>query len=372
MGKFSGNTTFTNLLSKKRQEILQRTSDGVQETPQFKRLHSLLSECRRKNREVDFKLVIISKADLSKLSNDADIRVKELFKNPKFLTNRTVYVDSELAIFSSNNDHFPEGNNEARRFFASLSETKDALVVFHIAPDAIVNYFIDGKDFGDGVFYTLAAQSDYEQLKPIGCLKEVLDEYRIKLKHQDTYLKFFVTKAGLCALHTLSQSTETQEAFIDSHKHLLHNKPEFLFHEDMRNYIKQHMRVVVYREVVLENLDKLDIELIDERGEDLYFIEVKWVGESISQDGSKFGTEYDAHPRIRPDAVKQVVGYIEELLNEGKNIKVGYLAVFDARKEDLPDTGEGSTETDVPEEVRKYYPRFVKLKDFRVKNINPR
>lgn len=372
MGKFSDNATFTNLLSEKRQEILQRMSDGVQETAQFKRLHSLLSECRRKNREVDFRLVIISKADLSKLSNDADVRVGELFKNPRFLANRTVHVDSELAISSSNNDHFPNGNNEARRFFASLSSTKDALVVFHIAPDAIVNYFIDGKDFGDGVFYTLAAQSDYEQLKPIDCLAEVLDEYRIRLMHQDTYLKFFVPKAGLCALRTLSQSTEDQVAFIDSHKHMLHNKPEFLFHEDMRNYIKQHMRAVVSREVVLEDLDKLDIELTDERGEDLHFIEIKWVGESISADGGRVGTEYKASPRIKPDAVKQVVGYIAKLQKEKQNVKFGYLAVFDARKDDLPDTGYGITEADVPEEFREHYPRFVKLKDFRVKNINPR
>ena len=132
------------------------------------------------------------------------------------------------------------------------------------------------------------------------------------------------------------------------------------------------MKVFVYREVVLENLERLDIELMDEGGNDLYFIEIKWVGESIGPQGDSIGTSYNASPRINPDAVKQVLNYIRELLNENKNFKIGYLAVFDARKNDLPDTGEGISENDVPKDLIEYFPRFIKLPDFRVKNINPR
>ena len=47
--------------------------------------------------------------------------------------------------------------------------------------------------------------------------------------------------------------------------------------------------------------------------------------------------------------------YIDELLKEKQNIKLGYLAVFDARKEDMPDTGTGVSENDVPEEMRKHF-----------------
>lgn len=372
MKRFSGNPTFKRLLDEKKQDILQRTSDGVQETEQFQRLRSLLSESRRKSEERDFRLVLISKDELSSLCEDADIKVVELYKNPLFLTNRTVYVDSELSILNCNNDLFPVKNNDARRYFASLSVTDDAWIVFHIAPNATVNYFINGKDFGDGVFYTLEAQRRYEELKTIESLQEVLSDYRIHLTHQDTYLKFFVDKTTLHALYVQTHSTDNVHAFIADHKHLLKNKPEYLFQEDMRNYINQHMRVVVSREVTLEDLDRLDIELTDEGGNDLYFIEIKWVGESISAKGDRVSTTYNANPRIRPNAVKQVVSYIDELLREQKNIKLGYLAVFDARKEDLPDTKEGITETDVSEALRKHFPRFVKLDDFRVKNENPR
>lgn len=370
--KFTGDLEFKRLLDEKKQDILQRTSDGVQETPQFQRLLSLLSEGRRKNEEHDFRLVIISRENLSNLCNDADKKVTELFKSSIFLTNRTVVVDANLGILDSNNEPFPADNNEARRFFASISSTEDALVVFHIAPNSTVNYFINGKDYGNGVFYTLDAQNSYEERKTIESLQEVLDDYRITLEHQDTYLKFFVPKSGLRALHALASPDTNEDDFVRGHQHLLNNRPEELFREDIRNYIKSHMKIVVTREVTLENLDRLDIELTDEVGKDLYFMEIKWVGESIGADGDKMGAKFKAQPRIKPDAVRQVVDYIDELLKDNQNIKLGYLVVFDARKEDLPDTGGGITAEDVPEELRKFFPRFVKLKDFRVKNINPR
>ena len=371
--KFTGNPGFKRLLDEKQHDIIQRTSDGVQETTQFQRLRSLFAESRRKIEERDYRLVLICKKDLEKLCDNAEIKVAELFTNPTFLTNRTLCVNSELDILNYNNDPFPEDNNDARRYFASLSGTEDGWVVFHIAPNATINYFINGKDYGGGVFYTLDAQNRYEERKTIEDLKDVLDEYRISLQYQATYLKFFVTKAGLRALHSLAYADEDQRVFMAEHKHLLNNKPEELFREDIRNYIKQHMKVVVTREVTLENLDRLDIELTDEGGRDLYFIEIKWVGECIGANGAEISkTQFDAKPRIKPNAVKQVVEYIDQLLTEKENIKIGYLAVFDARKEDLPDTGAGITIADVPEELRKHFPRFVKLKDFRVKNENPR
>lgn len=368
--KFSDNPQFKGYLAEKRQDIYQRTNDGVQETEPFQRLLSILAQCRRKIEEQDFRLILISKEDLSRLCYDADTKAMNLFRNAIFLTNRTVLVDSDLTIQNSNNDPFPNGDNDARRYFATLAT--DDTVVFHIAPNATVNYFIDGYDYGDGIFYTRAALTSFEELKTIEHLQEVLDEYRIHLTHQDTYLKFFVTKAGLKALRSLTFPDENENAFLDAYKHLLNNKPEELFREDIRTFIKSHMKVVVTREVTLEDLDRLDIELTDEGGQDLYFIEIKWVGESIHSSGKKPGTEYKAQPRIKPDAVKQVVGYIDELLKEDKNVKIGYLAVFDARKDDLEDTGTGISEGDVPENLRQHFHRFVKLPDFRVKNNNPR
>lgn len=368
--KFSDNPQFKRYLATKRQDIYQRTNDGVQETEPFQRLLSILAQCRRKVAESDFRLILISKDDLSRLCADAETKAMDLFRHTTFLTSRTVLVDSNLTVQNSNNDSFPSGDNDARRYFTSLAT--DDIVVFHVAPDATVNYFIDGKDFGDGIFYTREAKISYEELRTIEHLPEVLDEYRMHLKNQDTYLKFFVTKAGLNALRSLSFPNEDEGSFIKAHKHLLNNKPEELFREDIRNYIINHMKVFVTREVIMEDLERLDIALTDEGGQDLYFIEIKWVGESINSSGNNFGTKYKAKPRINPDAVQQVIGYIDQLHKDKKNIKLGYLVVFDARKEDLPDTGTDISVDDFPENLKKHFPRFVKLKDFRVKNINPR
>lgn len=371
-GRFSDNTEFARLIESKKQDILRRTDDGIQDTRQFQQLLSLLSESRRKNEEQDYRLVLISKTDLLSLCNDADARVIDLFHSTDFLTNRTVQVDAGLGIISRNNQPFPADNNEARRYFTSLSADGGDYVVFLIAPNATVNYFIDGVDYGNGVFYTLEAQRRYQERKSIEQLESVLNDYRVSLTYQDTYLKFFVTKAGLRALHAALKSAEDEDTFVKSHKHLLNNSPEELFREDMRQYIMQHMRVVVSREVMLEDLDRLDIKLTDEMGSDLYFIEVKWVGESINNSGQKIGTAYHASPRINPDAVRQVVGYIDQLLEQKENVKIGYLAVFDARKDDMEDTGKDITESVLPDGHRSNYHRFVKLPDFRVKNINPR
>ena len=371
-GGFSGNIEFAHLIESKKQDILRRTDDGIQNTRQFQQLLSLLSESRRKNEEQDYRLILISKVDLLSLCTDADTRVIELFRSTDFLINRTVQVNSMLSVVSKNNETFPSENNEARKYFTSLSANGSDFVVFLVAPNATVNYFIDGVDYGNGVFYTLEAQLRYQERKPIDQLENVLSDYRVSLTHQDTYLKFFVTKAGLRALHAALKSTEDEETFVNRQTHLLNNKPEELFREDIRRYISQHMRVVVSREVMLEDLDRLDIKLTDEMGSDLYFIEVKWVGESIHRSGKKIGTAYHAMPRINPDAVRQVVGYIDQLLDQKENVKIGYLAVFDARKDDLEDTGANITESVLPEQQRGNYHRFVKLPDFRVKNINPR
>lgn len=366
--EFANNQAFKTLLQTKRREIQQRTSDGVQETPQFQRLYILLGGCAQKYKENDFHLVIISKDDLRRLDDKANEYVERLFKDSNFISNRTVKVDSKLQIIASDNALYPEKNNDARRYFEALSNGD--YVCFLIDPDLEINYFIDGNGYGDGIFYTAQARKAYEELKTIDKLEEVLNEYRIVLKNQDTYVKFFVPKSQLKTLKGMSDSTLSDKQFIQEYKHLLRNKPEECFREDIRNYIKRNMKVVVHRELMLEDRDRLDIELFDEDGKELYFLEIKWVGESIHADGDRLGTAYD-ETRIKPKAVIQVVGYIKQLQEEKQNIKMGYLIVFDARKENLADTGEGVTEEMLPVELREHYHRYKKLKDFRVINANP-
>lgn len=369
---FSNNSEFKTLLRKKQQEIHQRTNDGVQETAQFQKMKSLLISARKKFPETDYRHILIDKGDLMSLCSNAEDKMQELFTCTAFLTNRTVRVDSQMRIVNYDNAAFPDNPSDARRYFSEL--TKDGeLIGFHVAPDASLHFYINGIEFGDGLFYTSEARKGYEELKTMEHLDEVLELYRIHLEKQDTYVKFFVSTSALRAFYQISKPDIDENRFLKNHRQLLRNRPEVLFHDDLRNFIKRHMRVVIARESMLENRERLDIELLDEAGKDLYFIEIKWVGQSINANGNGYGVEFREKPRINPDAVKQVVGYIDELHKDNKNIKLGYLAVFDARNNtDLPDTGENISIESVPEKIQQHFHRFRKLKDFKVKNISPR
>ena len=369
--KFSNNEEFSALLRSKEVDIKQRTSDGIQETVNFQKLRSHLSKAREKYIVNNLHLIIIDRASLFLLPEEIGQCVDLLFENKDFITNRTVYVDSDLNIEHFDNSSFPEGNNDARRYFAEL--TKDnSNICFLVSPDGATNYFIDGKDYGDGVFYSDIERNTYEELKPIEQLEEVLGSYRKELERQYVYEKFFVQKSQLQAMWNHDHNGLEFKDYLEKFKHILKNKPEASLRDDMMNYLKKHMRVSICRELMMDDLDRLDIELVDEMGKDLYFIEVKWVGCSINLNGNKIGTIYRARTRINPDAVNQVLSYIDELSSENKPLKIGYLAVFDARKDDEADTGSDITIDSVKEEYRKYYPYYRKLDDFRIVNTNPR
>jgi hypothetical protein len=62
---------------------------------------------------------------------------------------------------------------------------------------------------------------------------------------------------------------------------------------------------------------------------------------------------------------------LEELDNKRENIVRAYLVVFDARKEDLPDTVENFDKSKLNEIQLKQYRKFEKIKDLRVKNFHP-
>ena len=250
--------------------------------------------------------------------------------------------------------------------------SKDGVVVFMVAPEGIINYFVNGRDGGDSIFYESSTLHSFNSKKPISELPKVLEEYRKHLKLRDTYSKFFVEKSHLKSLRQDLNSELNEEQFIKANKQLLRNTPEDCFRDDLRMFLKEKLKVFfVQKEVMLESLKRLDIAMIDEDGEGLYFIEVKWVGTSVHHLGKKIGTTYSAQPRIVPDAFKQSTSYITELLAEEKDFKLGYLAVFDARDEELPDTGIGMTIDQIPEKDKPAYYRHVKLDDFRVINEHP-
>ncbi len=367
--KFSQNANFKDLLKRNRNVISDTRLNGLETTDKFKLMQSLIKAMSDNYPNNSIKFIVISEEDLQNLTNNADSAIDQLFKEPSFVQNCHIVIDSNFMIQEVNNDHH-EDNNETRRIFTQMS--KDGVVVFMVLPDGIINYFVDGRDGGDSIFYENSTLHSFNRKKPISELKSVLEEYRKHLKFRNTYSKFFVEKSHLRSLRTDLKSGLSEEQFIKANKQLLRNAPEDCFRDDLRMFLKENLKVFfVQKEVMLESLNRLDIAMIDEDGMGLYFIEVKWVGTSIHQLGKKIGTTYNAKPRIVPDAFKQSIAYITELLSEEKDFKSGYLAVFDARDEELPDTGADMTIDQIPEKDRSSYYRCIKLDDFRVINEHP-
>ncbi|MBK7957214.1 MAG: hypothetical protein IPK03_03350 [Bacteroidetes bacterium] len=161
-----------------------------------------------------------------------------------------------------------------------------------------------------------------------------------------------------------------QSTFLDENSQLLENKPEDRFRESLRAFLVENMRndILFGKEYILESLKRLDINIFDDYG-DLYFIEVKWVGLSVHSEGNKIGTKYD-HDDINPAAINQSLKYIRELVEKDQTIKIGYLAVFDAREQDLKDTFTNFDLSSIDNENQKYYTNFKKI-GFRVKTFTP-
>ncbi|MFN4026253.1 MAG: hypothetical protein ACK4IZ_02270 [Flavobacterium sp.] len=362
------NDSFKEFLKKKESQIHIRTDKGIQDTDNFKNLHRSLVSYKLARPIGDFTAVIITKDEINNLINDFSGKLFQQLDSQIGVINNHLLFDRNLDITSYERREIKE-NNEARKFYLELSKVT---CVFLINPKG-VHYFVDGNDIGEAIFFTSDALKSYNELKDITQIIEIFNDYKQHLKHQDNYSKFFVSnsaKRSLCKHLNPTASEDDYKNFLIEHTQLLENKPEHRFREDLRMYLTRNLKAnVLGREYIMENFKRLDIYINDDFGE-LYLIEVKWIGVSIHAKGQVIGTSFDASD-INPDAITQSVDYIRQLNDEGKNIKLGYLAVFDARKDNLPDTFIGFDETNLIAGSEKYYTRFQKIPDFRVINQHP-
>ncbi|MFY7845939.1 MAG: hypothetical protein ACOVQV_12525, partial [Chryseobacterium gambrini] len=205
--------------------------------------------------------------------------------------------------------------------------------------------------------------------KDISQINDVLIQYQESLRDRKFYCKFFIGLSHLKSLHKDLNEPNDEKTFISNYKHLLRNKPENTFRDDLRQFLSFNLKISQVKEFILENMRRLDIYLYDEYGE-IYLIEVKWVGQSVHNAGKKIGTSYDSND-INPDAFVQALDYLEELDNKGENIVRAYLVVFDARKDNLDDTGKDFDSSVLTPTQTKYYRKFEKIKDLRVRNFHP-
>ncbi|MGH1385110.1 hypothetical protein [Kordia sp.] len=370
MGEFNfKEESFKQFLKEKESQIYIRTKNGIQETDKFKNLHRSLVSYQNDRPLKDFTAFLISYEEVENIIENYTDKLFSILDSDTCVINNHLLFDRSFDLVDHERREMKD-NNEARRYYLELSKE---FCVFLISSQG-VHYFIHGKDIGATIFFTSDALNSYNGLRDITKILELFEEYRSQhLKDRDTYTKFFVSnssKRSLCKHLKNDPTQDDYKQFLKDHTQLLENKPEDRFREDLRMFLKRNLKAnVLSKEYIMENFKRLDIFINDDFGE-LYLIEVKWVGISIHPLGQKVGTSYTSDD-INPNAVLQSVDYIRQLYQENKNIKLGYLAVFDARPNNSVDTVESFDETNLDESLKKYYPKFKKIKDFKILNSHP-
>jgi len=192
--------------------------------------------------------------------------------------------------------------------------------VFFFGENGITRY-INGMPIDDvNVFYSREDRMKYLEKKDISQLDKVIHEYATQnVTQQVNYMCFFADNPTL---------RQINPEYVN--KNILKNKPEHFMRDHLRQYLTDHMRYTFTIEPELgQSKRELDI-YFDVCGE-LYFIEIKWLGVSINDQGNGLSNPYtDCRAR---EGITQTLEYIKELSNTTEtSLRCGCLAIYDARE----------------------------------------
>ncbi|MEM1405957.1 MAG: hypothetical protein AAGG59_04230 [Bacteroidota bacterium] len=367
------------ILKDKEAAVRARTISGINDHPAFRRLLALLTNYEKGHPLSGFIAVILETEDVESFTERGFDLLYDNIDTSISNAHNHIALNSNGEIVSSDRIQPGQSGNDVRRLYEEMSKE---YVVFLLSPNNI-QHFIDGNDAGETIFFTNEDKSRYAELKEISDIKQLFEDYRLHLTIRNTYSKFFASNSAKRAIlehqinskgdpkPTTSEKEKLQKEFFKKHQHLLENKPEDRFREDLRHFLDQRLKGDVYitKEHILESFKRIDIFIRDEFGE-LYLIEVKWVGTSVHATGTKIGTSFNSND-INPEAIVQTVKYLKELYENKTTIKIGYLVVFDSRDNDLGDTIPSFDESNLDSDHKPYYKRFEKIPDFRALNLVP-
>lgn len=348
---------------------------GIAGSDEFVNLKSQFTSYISKNGINESKVLLIKSEQIKLMSGDISFLINQLFSSEVFVSYKQITINCNCEIINVGKVELPTNSDECRMVLEGLAS--DDYVVFYLSYTGLIPYFIDGKKYGSDRFTTDADLQRYYERKSVDDLETVIEDYRKTLMKRNVYQKFFEPKSH----HVLVYSTifndknkVTETDYLKRNSQVLINKPEDSFREDLRCYLSSNLRdVIVQKEIYLDNERRLDIAIFNGDGNEILFIEVKWVGSSIVAKGTEGRTTF-RESDICPAAMNQTLDYIRELTMTKKhgNVRLGYLAVFDARDQNLPDTGLNMSPNMATLDNKCYFPYFKKIKDFRVINYIPR
>ena len=355
----------TTILQNSKNKLDAKLNCPFRHSEKFKSLEASLSTYVDEYIITSFKTLFIKKVDIDTIVDDIYSNLKNALNSEDGINNNFLILSKDLQIIGKKVDQYEDrldADNRCREI--SLNE---GYVIFILKPKGKINFFIDGTSFGDSIFYTYAELYAYEEKHSMKDFEKVIELYREHLKLWDVYTKFFTPKSQLKSYAKTKGLPEKD--FLAQNQHCLRSSPEDLFKGDLKVFLAQKLKIYVLTEVDLPNFDRLDIHFSDEYGE-FYFIEVKWIGSSINANGDTISS-YHTSTRDSEKAIEQCLRYLIELAKSSKNIKRGYLAVFDSRGEETITEVMDLDLNKLSDLEKKHYPLFKKLKHFRVRNTKP-
>ena len=336
------------------QEVLEKYKDEISNHKKYRILYSRTFTdywSSRINKNIFF--TIYFRTDILNDINIKEINEKINKLDKILLSNNFIEIDKDGNILVSYNKTF-YNQHDMKEELKKLSKTN---CVFFFGKDGI-DKFINGESLNDiNIFYTSIDLKRYSEKHHISELNQVIQEYAtICIPQQCEYMSVFAENA---LLNRIDPNLIT--------RNILRNKPEKYMRDHLLNYLNEHMQHTFVKETELVH-SKRELDIYTEDSDSsLILIEIKWLGSSVNELGTKIGTTYTNARK----GVKQVLEYIKELtVTPGANLKSGYLAVFDARDEDIPiDYGDYDTYIDV--ELKPYLQLFGILPTIPLKKVHP-
>lgn len=357
---------FQQLLLTSKMSILSRTKNSLTNSSEFKRLLALLQSYSNNVGAELFAIVLdmdyLSKLDFTQINDN-------LHNNftPELQLKNHFLVNEKFEFLSTSRLEF-DNSNDARVSYSEISRN-DKCVLISGKRLAYPHYFVEGEDVGNATFFTEADYKKFRELRDIGEVLEVIEDFRNELNHYSIYANFFVPKANLKTLFGDDKAKNNYKGKAN----VLRNRPEDHLRQALKNYLNNNINrsFNFFRETNMDNSSRrLDIIGEDERG-NIYFFEVKWMGKSIGADEIKITTEYAEEKIIQ--GTEQTLKYIQEWQNNKRIVKLGCLVVFDAR-DDKYNYETATFKKGLLDNLSKYptcSPKFRKIEDLKVDNKHP-
>ncbi|MEK8127863.1 hypothetical protein WMW72_08130 [Paenibacillus filicis] len=348
--------SFLDEINAKAEDLLIQMKNGILNNPKFKILKMRNFEKlwqNRVNKNLLFSL-LIKECDID-LINLKDINKnfeQEIFEALR--TTNIIEVNNVLQITDQRSQHF-RTSAEAKQFYKASS--RDGYVVIFFGKEG-VDYFIRGENLGElNLFYCTEDLTRFSEKKDMSQILEVLKSYeQTHLTNQSEYMVFFADNS---TLRRIDQSLIK--------RNILKNKPEKFMRDHLKNFLNERMRHTFGIEIEL-SASKRELDIFTEVNGEFYFFEIKWLGQSISDCGTKLSTSYgDARAR---EGVTQTLEYIDELLTTmGNNVRAGYLVLFDARDDKQEVDYQGFNF--IKPELRTYLPLFSVVPNIKLEKRHP-